>query len=145
MESSAKEPKALTPLTLKSTLLESNSSSSPQEFFCVDKCKECFIYQDGSTVEYSNKVALENIVVHKIDQNNNTYKVDFGRYRDHAICLRFNIYSNKSSTQMIIEQNRKFYYLPTFFDKAIEVDSLDSAKSLWIDSSKKLRNSGDFH
>jgi len=145
MQDEASEPKALTPLTLKSTLLEQNLTTGEQEFFCVNKCQACFLYQDGITIEYDAKVALDKIIVHKVDTDNNLYKVDFGRYKDHPICLRFGLHQNGSSSQMIIEQNRRFYYLPAFFAKAEELDSLDEAKKRWIGGTKMLASSGDYY
>ncbi len=145
MQKSAKEPKALTPLTLKNTLLESNSTSGDREFFCVDDSKSCFWYQNGDVMEYEGKIALENIKVYKIDNQDNSYKIDFGRYRDHKISIRFNIYHNGSSSQMIIEQKHRFYYLPTFFGKAIETKSLEAAVALWVEPTRAIRSSGEFY
>ena len=145
MQKSTSQPKALTPLTLKKTLLEESNSTGEREFFCLDKCTACFIYANGETIEYSNKLALENLEVYKIDSDDNSYKVDFGRFKDHKVCLRFTLYPNKSSTQMIVKHNNKFYYLPSFFDKPSQVDSLESAKALWIAPTKILKNSGEFY
>jgi prepilin-type N-terminal cleavage/methylation domain-containing protein len=145
MQDEASEPKALTPLTLKSTLLEQNLTTGEQEFFCVNKCQACFLHQDGVVIEYDGKVALDKIIVHKVDTDDNLYEVDFGRYKDHPICLRFGLHQNGSSSQMIIEQNRRFYYLPAFFANAVEVDSLDEAKKLWIEPTRMLTSSGDYY
>ncbi len=145
MQKSTSQPKALTPLMLKQTLLEDNNSVGQREFFCLNKCKSCFIYANGETTEYTNKLALENLEVYKIDNDDNSYKVDFGRFEDHPVCLRFTLYPNQSSTQMIITQNNKFYYLPSFFDKPSEIDSVESAKALWIAPTKILRNTGEFY
>jgi prepilin-type N-terminal cleavage/methylation domain-containing protein len=145
MQKSAKEPKALTPLSLKNTLLNSNTTSGDREFFCVDNSKSCFWYQNGNVMEYEGKIALDALKVYRVGSDDNSYKVDFGRYRDHKISLRFNIYHNGSSSQMIIEQNHKFYYLPTFFGKVTETKSLESAVALWVEPTRAIRSSGEFY
>jgi prepilin-type N-terminal cleavage/methylation domain-containing protein len=144
MQKESKAPKALTPLNLKSTLLENNITGT-REFICINNAKECFIHQDGTLTPYINKIALKDISVYKIDGEDNSYKVDYGRYDDNKISLRFSIYSNSSSTQMIIRQNKNFFYLPTYFGDVIKVSSLDEAKKLWIDNTQLIRNSGDFY
>jgi len=144
MQKESKEPKALTPLNLKSNLLDTNLTGE-REFICINNAKECFLYQNGVVIPYENKISLKDIVIYKVDSEDNTYKVDYGRYDDNKISIRFSIYSNKSSTQMIIKQRNKFFYLPTFFGKVKEVNSLDEAKDLWIAKTQLIRNSGDFY
>ena len=145
MRSGSKEPKALTALTLKSTLLEKNLLPGGGEFFCIDKSEKCMLHQSAGDGEYEGKVLFGDLKVYKLDESDNTYEVDFGRYKDHPVSLRFTIYPNGSSTQMIIEEHGKFYYLPTLFGKAVETESLDTAKDLWLENRKILDNSGDYY
>ena len=145
MQKSSSEAKALSPLTLKSILLDQNLSSTEAEFFCLNKCKVCFLHQYGETVQYEGKLDLEKLVVYKIDADDNSYKVDFGRLEDHPVCLRFSLHTNGSSSQMIIEKDRRFYYLPTYFGSPIETDSLSEAQKLWIEPTKILLNSGEYY
>ena len=144
MQKESKAPKALTPLNLKSSLLDSNLTGI-KEFICVNNFKECFIYQNGVAIPYVNKISLKDISVYKIDEEDNSHKVDYGRYNDNKISLRFSIYSNNSSTQMIIKQNKNFFYLPTYFGEVKKVSSLDEAKKLWIENTELVSNSGDFY
>jgi len=144
MQKASNEPKAITPINLKSTLLDNNLTGD-REFFCINNAKECFIYQDGETTPYPDRVALKNITVYKIDSEDNRYKVEYGRFKDNKISFRFNIYSNGSSSQMIIEQNGKFFYLPTFFGKVQKINSLDEAQELWRRNSEIIQNSGEFY
>ena len=144
MQKGEKEPKALTPLNLKYTLLDSNLTGE-REFICINNAKECFIYQNGVVIPYENKIAIQDISVYKINSEDNTYKLDYGRYDDNKISFRFTIYANGSSTQMIIKQNKNFFYLPTYFGEVKKVSSLDEAKKLWTENTELVSNSGDFY
>ena len=144
MQEGAKEPKALTPLNLKSNLLDNNITGE-REFICINNSSVCYIYKNGVIIPYTNKISLKDITIYKIDSEDNTYKVEYGRYDDNKISLRFTIYSNGSSTQMIIKHRDLFFYLPTFFGKPQIVNSLDEAKKLWIEPTELIKNSGDFY
>jgi prepilin-type N-terminal cleavage/methylation domain-containing protein len=142
---SAEKPKSLTPLTLKSTLLDQGFFHTDSEFFCLDKCRSCYLYQDGETHSYEGETAFGDIKVYALDRNDNPYQIDFGRYQDHPVCLRFTLHHNGSSSQMLIESKGKFYFLPAFFGEAVEVESLDKAKELWLQYTPLLANSGDYY
>lgn len=144
MQKASTEPKALTPLNLRVSLLDGNITGD-KELFCINNSQKCFIYQDEYVIPYAYKVSLKDIKVYKVNSEENTYKVDYGRFKDEKISFRFNVYANGSSTQMIIEQNNKFFYLPTFFGKPQVVSSLDEAKDLWITPTELIKNSGDFY
>jgi len=131
-------PKALTPMTLKSTLAEQGLLHSESELFCLDKCQSCYMYRDGESSEYEGKVALGNITAYRADANGNLEEIDFGRYQDHPVCLRYKLHSNGSTSQLLIESGGRFYFLPAFFGETLEVDSLDEAKTLWLRSTKLL-------
>ncbi|MEA3417780.1 MAG: type II secretion system protein [Campylobacterota bacterium] len=142
---SAKKPKSLTPMTLKSTLLDQGLFHTDSEFFCLDKCQSCYLYQDDETGSYEGEVAFGDIKAYTLDQNDNLYQIDFGRYQDHPVCLRFGLHHNGSSSQMVIESKGKFYFLPAFFGEAVEVESLAKAKELWLQHTPLLANNGDYY
>ena len=144
MQKASTEPKALTPLNIKSSLLDGNVTGD-RELLCINNSQKCFLYQDNNIIPYEYKLSLKDLKVYKINSEDNTYKVDYGRFKGDKISFRFNIYANGSSSQMIIEQNNKFFYLPTFFGKPQVVSSLDEAKDLWIKPTELIKNSGDFY
>jgi len=144
MQKASTEPKALTPLNLRLSLLDNNITGD-REFLCINNSAKCFIYQSNNMIPYAHKISLKDIEVYKVNSEDNTYKVDYGRFKDEKISFRFKIYANGSSSQMIIKKGNKFFYLPTFFGKPQIVSSLDEAKDLWIRPTELIKNSGDFY
>nr|MBL0721171.1 type II secretion system protein [Sulfurovaceae bacterium] len=69
MQKASTEPKALTPLNLKSTLLE-NEAIGDRELFCIENSRQCFIYKDGAVTPYKGKLSLKDIIVYKINSDN---------------------------------------------------------------------------
>ena len=145
MQKSQKEPKALQAKNLKSTLLEQGLGHAEGEFFCLDKCAQCFLYQNGETTEYGGKLALGDLTVYRMERNGKLEKVDFGRYRDHPVCLRFKLHHNGSSTQMVIQNKSGIYYLPALFGETTQTDSLEEAERLWQKYTSLLEDSGEYY
>jgi len=147
MQQSAKEPKAITPLNLKSTLVAKEFAITKSgEFFCTEGGARCFMRQLETIRPYEQKVAFgKELTVYKLNENGSAEKVEYGRYDDDKIAFRFAIYSNKSSTQMIVEEDgERFTYLPSFFGEPKEFKSLDDAKDYWLEN-EKLVDHGEFY
>jgi prepilin-type N-terminal cleavage/methylation domain-containing protein len=145
MRKSQKEPKALQVSNMKSILLEQNLSHTESEFFCLDKCSRCYLYQDGETTEYGGKVTLGDLTVYTIDRSDKLEKVDFGRYHDHRVCLRFKLHYNGSSSQMVIQNKSGIYYLPALFGETVKADSLEEAEKLWLEYADLLKDRGAYY
>jgi prepilin-type N-terminal cleavage/methylation domain-containing protein len=144
MQKVEQKPKALTPLTLKSTLVQSGYLKGGGELFCLDKCQKCYLFQNNKTTEYEEKLDLGDLKIYMLGQGDNPVQVEFGRYRDHPVCLRFKLHSNGSSSEMIIEQNGKFFYLPASFGDAAAVKSIEEAAELWLKQAKII-NDGEYY
>ncbi len=146
MKEDVKKPKAITPLTLKSTLLAKEFATASGEFFCLEGGEKCYIRQLDTLRPYKEKVAFgKELTVYRLNDNGNTYKPEYGRYDDKKIALRFTIYPNKSSTQMIVEEaGDKFTYLPSFFGEPKEFKTLDDAKDYWL-ADRKLLDQGEYY
>jgi len=81
-----------------------------------------------------------------VDEDNKLVQVeDFGRIKDHKLCLRYKLYSNGTTQQMILSNDSGVYYLPTYFGEPIEVEDIEEAKELWIQSKYNLRDSGNYY
>lgn len=145
MQKREKEPKAMQIPTLKSTLLEQGLGHTESEFFCLDKCSNCYLYHDGETTPYSGKLALGEATVYHLGRNRKLEKRDFGRYQDHPVCLRFKLHSNGSSSEMVIQNERGIYYLPVLFGEVERVASLEEAESLWLQYSDLLEDNGGYY
>ena len=114
------------------------------ELICINNCSECFMRDSkGKTVKI--KPHFKKMQVYRVNKYGIATKVDFGRYRDKKICLRFKFFQNGSHDRAIIESNSHFYYIPTFFGKIEEFSSLKDAEDRWRSSENLLRDSGDFY
>jgi len=145
MRTTQEEPKALQISNIKSTLAKEGYSHKDIELFCIAKSSSCYIYQDGDNSKYDGDIALGDLSAYRLDERNDIQKIDFGRIDDHRVSLRFKLYHNGSSSQLILKNTTGFYYLPPFFDKPTKVDSLESAKKLWLANREYLEDSGEYY
>lgn len=145
MQRTQSKPKAMGIENLKSTLSEQGLLHTDGELFCLDKCQKCYLYQNGETTEYEGDLALDDLTVYRMDKDEKLEKVDFGRYQDHPVCLRFAFHHNGSSSQMVIRDRTGIYYLPSFFGKATKTASLEEAERLWLKYTDLLADSGEFY
>ena len=145
MQRTQNEPKALMADNLKATLGEQGLLHTDSELFCLDKCQKCYLYQDDETTEYEGDLALDDLTVYQMGRDEKLEKVDFGRYQDHPVCLRFALHHNGSSSQMVIRNKTGIYYLPVLFGKTIKTASLEEAETLWLKYTDLLADSGGFY
>jgi len=145
MQQAQSKPKAVGVENLKSTLGEQGLLHTESELFCLDKCQKCYLYQDGETTAYEGDLALGDLTVYRLGRDERLEKVDFGRYQDHPVCLRFAFHHNGSSSQMVIRDKSGIYYLPALFGKTKKTASLEEAETLWLEYSDLLTDSGEFY
>jgi prepilin-type N-terminal cleavage/methylation domain-containing protein len=139
--------KVLDPSTLPLTLRTSFKDQGDIEFFCINKCKECYVMQNQDISPYEGDISFgKDVEVHLLDDNNRFVHMDeFGRIEDNKVCLRFHLYANGSTTKMVIVNNKGIYYLPSYFGKAKMVEDMGEAEELWIKEEYSLRDSGSFY
>jgi len=142
-----KKIEVLDPTTLPSTLRKSFQGQGDIEFFCIKKCQECFIVQGGNITPYDDRIEFgKEVEMYKLDDDNHFVHLDeLGRLKDKKICLRYHLYANGSTTQMVIKNKSGIYYLPSYFGKAKKVEDMEEAKELWIKEQYDLRDSGSFY
>lgn len=141
------KPKALTPLTLKESILQSREAQEKITFLCVDKCNTCFI-RKGYLSEfepYPHSIDLTGIKAYTLDQYENLHQIEYGRFGDEKICLLMEFFHNGSSTQIILEDDSASYLLPSFFGKAKKFDTIEDARAYWLQNSQAVSNSGDYY
>jgi len=141
------KPKALTPLNLKSTIVSSELFSDQATLLCINKCRTCYLRPDISSgfEEYTSPINLSNIKAYTLDKEDALIPIEYERYQDKKICLIMDFYRNGSSTQMILEEDEKSYFLPAFFGEAKAFSSPQEAKEYWLRNSTAVANSGDFY
>jgi prepilin-type N-terminal cleavage/methylation domain-containing protein len=147
IKSQQKQVEILDPTTLPTTLRDTFKGQGAIEFFCISKCKECYILQGGNITPYDGGINLgKDVEIHRLDNNDQFVKLDeLGRIKDKKICFRFHLYPNGSTTQMVIVNNQGIYYLPSYFGKAKKVADMDEARTLWTNEDYSLRDSGSYY
>jgi prepilin-type N-terminal cleavage/methylation domain-containing protein len=147
IEKSESKPKALTPLNLKNSIINSELYTGEATLLCINKCQNCYLRKNIHTPfePYENKIDLTGTKVYILDSHNALLEMEPGRYQDQKICLKMNFYRNGSATQLILENQYGVYFLPALFGEAQKVDSLEDARKLWLSDSETITNSGDFY
>ena len=141
------EPKALSPLNLKETIVKSEFFNGHATLMCVDKCHTCYLRKDisGAFRAYTNKIDLTNIKAYSIDERDTLQQIEYERYNDKKICLVMDFYNNGSSTQIILENKDGAYFLPAFFGEPKHFKSVEDAKMYWLSQSESVSSSGDYY
>ncbi|RRS31376.1 MAG: hypothetical protein P794_04140 [Epsilonproteobacteria bacterium (ex Lamellibrachia satsuma)] len=147
LEKSDNKPKALTPLNLKSTIVKSDLFYGEATLMCTDKCRSCYLRKgiNDPFKSYEHGIDLKDTEVYTLDQQESLLRLEYGRYKDHKICLVLDFYRNGSSTQIILKNENGVYFLPAYFGEPKKVDSLEDARDLWLKNSDLVSNSGDFY
>ena len=147
MNNEKKENKILDLSTLPSSFRSSFEHQGDVELFCLQKCQECFVIQNGKISSYDGGVKFgEKVELYKLDEDNHFVQLDeLGRFKDKKLCLRYHLYPNGSTTQLVIKNSEGIFYLPSFFGEAKKVEDMDEAKALWNKEKYDLRDSGAFY
>jgi len=147
IELGKKKPKALTPLNLKSTIVSSEYFGDQATLLCINKCRTCYLRSDIASgfEEYSSPIDLSDIKAYTLDKEDALIPIEYERYQDKKICLIMDFYSNGSSTQIILEEGEKSYFLPAFFGEPKAFSSPREAKEYWLRNTEAVANSGDFY
>ena len=137
----------LSPLTLQSTLQKEFGKNEDLEFFCVEKSTDCYIAKGGEIIPYKGILHLgKDVETYKVDSHNKLEEIeDFGRIKDVKITFRYSLYSNGSTSQIIIANSEGVYFLPSYFGKSQKVDDLDKARELWIKEDFDLTDKGNYY
>ncbi len=105
---------------------------------CGDKCKKCNIYDDGGKIIKRIKKSLfkQNDIpkFYVFNDNGEINRKEFLHIRpkksEEKICFRFDLYPNKSSSELILEyQNGKVLYLSPYFNDTLSFSSLEGVQN----------------
>ena len=126
---------------LKELVLQGAKGS--RELFCLDQCTQCFFRENDKIAKAG--FGLPPMDVYVVDDMGEAQRIDFGRYRDHPVCLRFRGYADGHTTRLIIATGDKFYYFPRFFGKVGRYPSLEEAVARWRENDDLLHNRWDYY
>ena len=120
--------------------------SGDGELVCVNKCSKCFyITSDGASKNAPLPIPLKITNEYILDKNDNPVKIDMGRLDDNKVCMRLQHYKNGSISQVILEVDKEYIFLPSYFGEGKKFSSLSDAVSYWLkDSQGKLESRGDW-
>ncbi|CAA6828016.1 MAG: Prepilin-type cleavage/methylation domain-containing protein [uncultured Sulfurovum sp.] len=141
------KPKPLTPLNLKESIVKSKLFNGHATFMCTNKCKKCYLRQGISSPfkPYSSPIDLTDITVYTLDERESLREMEYERYKDEKVCLVIDFYDNGSSTQLILKNEEAAYFLPSFFGKAKQFDSVSDAKTYWLKDVKTVSDAGGYY
>jgi prepilin-type N-terminal cleavage/methylation domain-containing protein len=147
IEKRTRPPEPLTPLSIKKAIMRAPFFSGEGTLLCTDNCQRCYFRKSLSSPfePYKGKIDLANAELYTIDSNDNLQSIRYGRYRDRKICLKFDIYRNGSSSQLIIQTAKGVYFLPSYFGAPQKTDSLQNAQELWLAYAHDLDDPGNFY
>lgn len=107
---------------------------------CEHKCEKCTIYDNNNSIIAKDILfPLKNIKVkdvYSFDDNGRFENKEFLQpmQSDERICLRYDLYPNKSSSELFIEEeNGSVLYFPPYFNTFKRFASLQSAKDHFED------------
>ena len=132
---------------LPTTFRKSFEGQGDVELFCIKKCTQCYVAQGKEIVAYDGEIELgKDVKSYLLDNDNHLVEIDeLGRMKDEKICLRYHLYPNGSTTQMVISSSQGIFYLPSYFGKVKKVEDLEEAQELWIHSKYDLKDSGSYY
>jgi len=147
VEKSEKKARAVTPLTLKTEIRDSSLFQGEGTLICINRCRTCYLRKDIASPfeKIAQPIALGTLQVYSVNHNNELYKHDFGRYQDSKICLLMDFYHNGSSSQLILQNSKGIYFLPSFFGSPQKVSSLEEAKEMWLSGTDMVKDQGDYY
>jgi len=144
---SKKKPKSLTPLNLKTNIISYENFRGRVTLLCLDRCKTCLLRRNISSVyePYSHGIDLTDIKAYTVDARNALVNIEYERYDDKKVCLKMDFYPNGSSTQIILENEKGAYFLPTYFEEAKKFESPEDARDYWLENTQLVSDNGEFY
>jgi prepilin-type N-terminal cleavage/methylation domain-containing protein len=117
------------------------------EMVCVNKCSECYyITSNGKPQNAPLPLPLKVTNEYILDKNNNPTKIELGRLNDKKVCMRLKHYTNGSISQVILEVNGEYIFIPSYFGEGKKFETLGEATEYWLkDSQGKLESRGDWY
>ncbi|NPA50746.1 MAG: prepilin-type N-terminal cleavage/methylation domain-containing protein [Epsilonproteobacteria bacterium] len=146
-----------TPRTFEEPKVEVNITNLPQflqtnlkgdgELVCINNCKECYFLtgsiKSPSPIPFPLALKVENEYI--LDRSDNPVKIERGRFKDQKVCLRLRHYKNGSISQVILELEDRYIFIPSFFGEGKEFGSLGEAADWWIKDNKKFDSKSNWY
>jgi len=115
-----------------------------RELLCIDGCRRCMIRERGGKIR-NLATHLPPLSAYGVDTSGQPRHLEFGRWHDKKICLRFGMRGNGSNDQMILESGGSYYFVPAYFGGIEKFESLEAARDRWLRDAYRLRDRGDYY
>ena len=113
---------------------------------CLDECQKCNIYIDDNKTEIEINLFKSEPKTYFLSRDDILDDFQFGRinsdddFVSKDICFQFDIFENGSSSEYIVEYDKKYYiFFPYFRDVEI-MNNIDEAKDFLLDMKLKLKD-----
>ncbi len=117
------------------SFLETMYQQNSVAFVCIDNCKECALYVDEEKIKDVDSFMAEERVLRfwRFDANLGTQELRFSPIFDEDdrgfdVCFRYEIFQDGSSSEMIVETEKKSYDYRGLFNKVGRYSSLQAAE-----------------
>lgn len=139
--------KPLSPANLKKELHKLIPSDKYATFICTRSCEACYlrIGETNSFTPYEEEISLKQTEAYTLDQDETLSLQEYGRFKGDDVCLKIDFYPNGSSTQIVLKTPQKSYFLPAYFGKTQQVDTLEEAQQLWLKNDTMVSDPGDYY
>jgi prepilin-type N-terminal cleavage/methylation domain-containing protein len=140
------KPKPLSPLNLKENIAKTEFSNGAT-FMCIRNCKKCFLRRGigAKFTPYANAIDLTGTTAYTLDRRNNLIEIEYGKFRNEKVCLVLEFYKNGSSSQIVLQNKKGVFFIPSYFGAAKKFTSLDEAKEYWMEENKLVSDSAAYY
>jgi prepilin-type N-terminal cleavage/methylation domain-containing protein len=115
------------------------------ELVCTEECRHCVWLSGEERTQKEGGTMDGKVAAYLLDPEGGGKRIDFGRYGDKKVCLRFRYYENGSTSQMIVAWQNAFYFIPAYFGKVRRFPRLQEAVEYWREKNGMLQSAGDYY
>ncbi len=142
-----KKPPLLSPKNLTLSIRHAPFFHGKGTLICTDRCTQCYFRESIASPfrQYRGETDLKGTVAYWIDADRTVHLLDYGHYQNKKVCLKIDFFANGSNTPVILKQNNKVYYIPSYFGPVKTFVSLAEAKNYRLRTALPIERQGDFY
>ncbi len=115
-----------------------------RELVCIEGCRRCFWLFPGGR-EAESTLHFKPLEAYRIDEYGQAVAVEFGRWHDKKVCLRYRRYANGSTDQMILKNEEGSFFFPAYFGRVQRFESVEDAVEFARKGEDLLHDKGDYY
>jgi hypothetical protein len=114
------------------------------ELVCIEDCRQCVLIDETNRPKEIEGLGAR-VDGYVLGADGEARRIDFGRFGDRKVCLRFHFYGNGSTSQMILKWKGKYYFIPAFFGAVKSFPDLREAVNHWREKNHMIQSPGDYY